>query len=147
MEEIPGAVLLSLASHTIVFFTRYYFSYGNCADNLDFSSAACVDVKICVNDGTTFAGIVANRFPSANIVPKQSGEFVAEGLKNGDCNWSFRDVVEAVGSFGDIYERNVEAEVPRGGLNLVNTGDHAAPLRLAGPTGCCVGQQTIVSIL
>ena len=33
----------------------------------------------------------------------------------------FRDAIEAVGSYKDIYDRNVQAEVERGGLNLLNT--------------------------
>jgi len=33
----------------------------------------------------------------------------------------FRDAVEAVGSYADIYERNIGDESPRGGLNLLNT--------------------------
>jgi hypothetical protein len=33
---------------------------------------------------------------------------------------TFRDAVGAVGSYGEIYVRNVQADVPRGGLNMVN---------------------------
>lgn len=33
----------------------------------------------------------------------------------------FRDAVEAVGSYAEIYERNVGDEVERGGLNTLNT--------------------------
>lgn len=31
-----------------------------------------------------------------------------------------RDVIEAVGSYSEIYERNAEDQIPRGGLNLLN---------------------------
>lgn len=32
----------------------------------------------------------------------------------------FRDAIEAVGSYGEIYTRNAEDQIPRGGLNLLN---------------------------
>jgi hypothetical protein len=38
----------------------------------------------------------------------------------------FRDAVRAVGNYGEIYERRAQADVPRGGLNLVN-------VKLSGP--------------
>lgn len=31
-----------------------------------------------------------------------------------------RDVIEAVGSYSEIYDRNAEEQIPRGGLNLLN---------------------------
>ena len=33
----------------------------------------------------------------------------------------FVDVIGAVGNYGEIYERNAEAELPRGGLNGLNS--------------------------
>jgi general L-amino acid transport system substrate-binding protein len=179
--------------------------FGACADNLDSTTSECRDLKICVNEGTTFFKILQTLFPARAIVPKESGALVAEGLSLGECNaitggvidtsrtnvrsvgrydgdyetgqgrfskdplalvtrqddqqWSafvfwtvtalfyadeqgitsqtadlmplsnlfgsrfsgfFRDIVESVGSYGDIYDRNVEFEVARGGPNLVN---------------------------
>ena len=32
----------------------------------------------------------------------------------------FRNAVAAVGNYGEIYQRNAEADMPRGGLNLLN---------------------------
>jgi hypothetical protein len=32
----------------------------------------------------------------------------------------FKDAIAAVGSYGEIYQRRAQADVPRGGLNLVN---------------------------
>jgi len=32
----------------------------------------------------------------------------------------FRDAVGAVGSYAEIYDRNVASDIPRGGLNLLN---------------------------
>jgi hypothetical protein len=32
----------------------------------------------------------------------------------------FRDAISTVGNYGEIYERSAQADVPRGGLNLVN---------------------------
>jgi len=37
------------------------------------------------------------------------------------CTRMLRDAVQAVGSYADVYETHVEAEVARGGLNLLNT--------------------------
>jgi len=35
----------------------------------------------------------------------------------------FKDAVQAVGNYGEIYSRNVETIVPRNGLNLLNSGN------------------------
>jgi hypothetical protein len=180
-------------------------SYGDCADRQDTTSPECVDLKICVTEGTTYSDKLPELFKSDYIVPKQSGELVAQGLAAGDCNaiaggvidvsmsnirevgqyngtyekgdgtyskdplalvtrqddpqWSafvywivsaifyaeeegittstytqmpvvnlfgtlyssmLRDAIGAVGSYAEIYDRHVELEVNRSGLNLLN---------------------------
>jgi len=184
----------------------FFIRYGACADRRDTTSASCADLAICYNQGTTFESILSNLFPAAFLVPRQSGDLVAEGLASGACNavaggvvdvsvsnirdigqydgpyetglgrfskdplalvtrqddpqWAafiywimsavffageegitadpsssmpivnlfgpfytrmLRDAVQAVGSYADVYETHVEAEVARGGLNLLNT--------------------------
>lgn len=178
--------------------------FAQCADRLDVTSISCQDVKICVNQGTTFETRLQTMFHERFVVPQQSGELTVEGLVAGECNviaggvvdvsltsirntgydgpyqtgssryskdplalvtreddvqWSkfvfwivsaifyademgitqdtaselptiglfgplffrmFQDAVGAVGNYGEIYERQAEADVPRGGLNLVN---------------------------
>ena len=35
---------------------------------------------------------------------------------------SFRSTIQTVGNYGEIYQRNLGAIVPRGGLNTLNSG-------------------------
>ena len=182
----------------------YFCRYAQCADRLDVTSFSCRDLRICVNQGTTFESRLGNLFPKRFIVPRQSGELLFEGLATGDCNalaggvvdvsltsirnagflgdyqtgsgryskdplaivtrqddeqWSkfvfwivttifgaeeegitqatadqlptvrlfgplffnvFKNAVGAVGNYAEIYDRNVDVDVPRGGLNKVN---------------------------
>ena len=47
----------------------------------------------------------------------------------------FRDVIYAVGNYGEIYERNLEEFIPRNGRNLLNTnpvGPQQLPLPFLG---------------
>lgn len=60
----------------------------------------------------------SNKMPIVNLFGRKYARFM-------------RDIIAAVGNYGEIYERNVEAEVPRGGLVLVNsnpTGPQHYPL-------------------
>lgn len=50
---------------------------------------------------------------------KAIGPFTALGE---DFETLFVDVIEAVGSYGEIYQRHMEDVVPRGGLNEINKG-------------------------
>ncbi|CAB9520747.1 Putative amino-acid ABC transporter-binding protein YhdW [Seminavis robusta] len=181
--------------------------FAECADALDTTTGICVDLKICVNDGTTTVKRTRELFPEDNIVVKPTGEEALAGLVSGECNavaggshdlarasvesvgytgnyaigvnrfskdplalvtnqddpeWTdfvywvvtstffaeeqgitkdlagskmpttnlfgplytrmFINAVQAVGNHGEIYTRNVEPLVPRGGLNALNSG-------------------------
>ena len=39
----------------------------------------------------------------------------------------FRDAILAVGSYGDIYQRNLEFVIPRSGRNMLNANPHLGP--------------------
>jgi len=176
--------------------------YAKCADDLVILGSTCEDIKICVNEGTTFEKVVLELFPERIIVTRPGNHL--EGLADGSCNviaggvtdvsqtsvvnagyngpyqtgsdrfskdplalvtrqddpqWSkfvfwivgstfyaeeqkitreiadqmpkvtlfgpqfenmFVNAIAAVGNYGEIYDRNAEAEVSRGGLTLLN---------------------------
>lgn len=60
--------------------------FATCADNLDWESEKCQDLRVCVSEGTTFFRIMNRLFPGRVVVPKATGALVAEGLALGDCN-------------------------------------------------------------
>ena len=40
----------------------------------------------------------------------------------------FRDVIASVGSYGEVYERNLAQHIPRAGMNLLYNTSHQSPL-------------------
>jgi len=183
-----------------------FFSFGECANNVDVTSANCTGLLLCVDEGTTTIETVRQLFPERFIVPKQGSDLLAIGIANNECNavgggiteaseaqirdigkydgpyetfnkrfskdplalvsrqddpqWSaflywivsatfyaeenkitsstsqkmplvnlfgprfsrmLRYAIKAAGSYAEIYERNAEAYLPRGGLNAANT--------------------------
>ncbi|CAB9530944.1 Putative amino-acid ABC transporter-binding protein YhdW [Seminavis robusta] len=82
--------------------------FAECADALDTTTGICVDLKICVNDGTTTVSRTRELFPEDNIVVKPTGEEALAGLVSGECNAVAggshdlaRASVESVGYTGD----------------------------------------------
>ena len=66
-----------------------------------------------VNSGLVYA-------EEAGINSSRSGDLPLVNLFGTSYSRMLREAVGAVGNFGEIYQRNVEADVPRGGLNSLN---------------------------
>jgi len=55
------------------------------------------------------------------ITKETSGKMPEVNLFSEVFSEMFRNVISAVGSYGEIYERSIEDEIQRSGLNLLNT--------------------------
>eukprot|EP00526_Cylindrotheca_closterium_P003066 CAMPEP_0113602058 /NCGR_PEP_ID=MMETSP0017_2-20120614/554_1 /TAXON_ID=2856 /ORGANISM="Cylindrotheca closterium" /LENGTH=1493 /DNA_ID=CAMNT_0000510381 /DNA_START=144 /DNA_END=4625 /DNA_ORIENTATION=- /assembly_acc=CAM_ASM_000147 len=60
--------------------------FGKCADNGDFFSVECLDIKICLVRGTTWFDTASKVFPSETIVAYNNFESTVIGLQNNECN-------------------------------------------------------------
>ena len=63
-----------------------YKPFGKCADEGDFFSAQCLDIKICLIGGTTWFDTASKIFPSQVIVTYNDFESTVVGLENNECN-------------------------------------------------------------
>lgn len=57
------------------------------------------------------------------ITQQQSSDFPLSDLFGDSFSDMFQKAISAVGNYGEIYARNMEALVPRDGLNLINVGN------------------------
>jgi len=73
----------------------YYFAgltfggiprFVNCADNHDYTSIGCQDVKICISSSSSWYDVVTNIFPPENVVGTQGLEFGVREVQQGRCN-------------------------------------------------------------
>ncbi|CAJ1933061.1 unnamed protein product [Cylindrotheca closterium] len=60
--------------------------FAKCADNGDFFTVGCLDMKICLVDGTSWYDTASTVFPSEVIVTYNDFEATVVGLENGECN-------------------------------------------------------------
>mmetsp|Transcript_27130 Transcript_27130/g.45231 ORF Transcript_27130/g.45231 Transcript_27130/m.45231 type:complete len:851 (-) Transcript_27130:149-2701(-) len=70
--------------------------YGKCADNEDWVSQACQDLRVCVGLGTTTIEVARGLFPESIIVERSNSEQVVWGLIAGSCNAIFGGLLEIV---------------------------------------------------
>jgi general L-amino acid transport system substrate-binding protein len=81
VEPTTGA---GLSFSPVVFYDGLAFAgippYDQCADEIDYTSTECKDLKICVQDGTTTIDIVLKLFPESIVVPLATSEETFEAL-------------------------------------------------------------------
>mmetsp|Transcript_22792 Transcript_22792/g.47345 ORF Transcript_22792/g.47345 Transcript_22792/m.47345 type:complete len:238 (+) Transcript_22792:855-1568(+) len=65
---------------------KYAGPKGDCADTLDWESDECSDLKVCVNEFTTWYPRTQELFPPDVLVPVPSDDAMYAGLEAGDCN-------------------------------------------------------------
>ena len=85
--------------------------YSSCADKLDFKSAECAELQICVDWGTSWLPITQSLFPEGAIVSVKSFEdgvtFLNAGVCNaiaGEASCLFESSIRAKGFTGPEYE-------------------------------------------
>lgn len=96
--------------------------------NLD--SNRCLATRQADHEWSTFVFWIAEAivFAEQNGMGKAtSNSMPTVGLYGSNFNRLFRNVIAAVGSYNEIYERNLEDLIPRQGLNLL--ADMTSPLR------------------
>jgi general L-amino acid transport system substrate-binding protein len=57
-----------------------------CTDNITISEGFCDDLKVCVLDGTTHVDIVAEKFPTVQIISAVASEYLYTNFLSGSCN-------------------------------------------------------------
>ena len=75
---------------------------------------------------TDFVNWVLQALMSAeenNITQEEAANLSKSELFGKTFAGAFRSAVSAVGNYGEIYKRNLENLIPRGGLNTLNNGD------------------------
>ncbi|CAJ1945590.1 unnamed protein product [Cylindrotheca closterium] len=78
-------------------------SFVDCADNLNFRSSDCQDLKICVVAGTTFEEKLREfGVDDGFLVLQSAGYLLAEGLRMGTCN-------VVAGGVSDLSRSNIQA--------------------------------------
>lgn len=106
-------------------FTKPYF-YGYSAEEDNLAIATRQDD----HDWSTFvlwSTVMATIHAEEEEITSASSNDMPEVFLFGSAlKRMFRNVVLAVGNYGDIYERNVEAYIPRAGRNRLNTNPHLA---------------------
>ncbi|CAB9529228.1 extracellular solute-binding protein [Seminavis robusta] len=112
------------------FSTPYFFGYSEDEDN------TCLASRLDAHDWREFVfwtvmGVV---HAEENGIDKATSNLMPEVFSFGDqFNRMFRDSVLAVGNYGELYERNLESLVPRGGRNMLNQSPHQGPQHYALP--------------
>ena len=66
-----------------------------------------------------------------NILMESSNEMPLVDVFGPDFQRMFRDVVNCVGNYDELYQRHISAILPRGGRNMLAVGD--GPLRYIPP--------------
>jgi len=59
--------------------------YVQCAENRDWTSADCADLKMCLTEGTTQYALMSERFPLSRLVLSDGPEETVESFGRGDC--------------------------------------------------------------
>ena len=60
--------------------------FPSCAEDLDYFSERCLQLKICVRRGTTFEDAVHEHFPAVRVVTVSSNDALFESIDQGLCN-------------------------------------------------------------
>jgi len=77
--------------------------YGQCANDLDVTSAECQDLRICVVDGTTTIGIVKDRFPPRFVKESKTSPEMFQDFNSEQCN-------AIVGGYARTAEVNIRSK-------------------------------------
>lgn len=105
-------------------------------------SPSAVDLNLCLatrEDDVQWSKFVfwileATVFAEENGVTEvTSNEMPTVGLFGDDFQRMFRDAMFVTGNYGEIYDRNLEAHVPRSGLNLLFDNANPGPLHFPMP--------------
>ena len=102
----------------------YFYGFSQDEDNL------CLAVHQDDKDWSSFVyWIVAGTFfaEEQNITQQLSNSMPEVFLYGPHFNRMYRDSILAVGSYGEIYERNLEDKIPRGGRNQLNVSPNLGP--------------------
>jgi len=87
--------------------------FGACADAIDTTSSECLNLLICVNQGTTHIEVVRALFPSQNVLPVSSTNDLYINMIDGNCNaiaeeqTGFAEAVVRLQGYTGPYETGV----------------------------------------
>lgn len=103
----------------------YFYGYSEEQDNL------CLATRQEDSDWTNFVYWVV----TASLYAEQNGLSSAEGSSSmpevfvygADFKRMFRDSILLVGNYAEMYERNLEPLIPRGGRNVLNSAPNNGP--------------------
>src|SRR6056300_581471 len=60
--------------------------FVECADNYDYISVECQDVKVCTGRLTSFYDVISNIFPRENVVGTEGMSASVSAIREGLCN-------------------------------------------------------------
>ncbi|CAB9522337.1 Putative amino-acid ABC transporter-binding protein YhdW [Seminavis robusta] len=110
------------------FSQAYFYGYSEAEDSL------CLATMQDDHDWSSFVywTVAATVHAEEMLLNKtSSNQMPMVGLFGSSHQRMFRDAILAVGSYADMYERNLQAIVPREGRNFLNKGSHSGPQHYA----------------
>jgi hypothetical protein len=99
MATLPPCIVIP---YGFSFYCIVLVRFLQCAIDRNIISTVCQDLRVCVNQGTTYISILREIFPERVLVPRISRSQTIEGLGTGECN-------VVAGGVVDVSYRSLDA--------------------------------------